>query len=298
MSFDVTLDQARALDAFARGGTFARAAELLGKQHSAVLYAIRNLEAVTGLTLLDRRGYRSRLTPEGQRVLELSRRLLVAASDLETASHTIRTGWEPHLTIVFDGIYPSGALLRHVNLVLGGGGPARVVVHSEVLAGVEAAFLREHGDLMISVLPPVDPRVVARPLAPLRAFLVAHASHPLGRATRVTPEDLAGHVLLDVRGSDPRLLLSTSALDQRRLVHLNDFHSKKEAILSGMGFGWLPGYLVGKELRSGKLRKIAWREGNTHVFRPHVCFHRDRTLGRAAAAIAASLEGERGLTRA
>ena len=50
----VTLDQARALDALALHGTFAKAAAALHKQHTAVLYALRTLEAQTGLALLDR----------------------------------------------------------------------------------------------------------------------------------------------------------------------------------------------------------------------------------------------------
>ena len=40
----LTLDQARALDALARHGTFARAAAALNKRHTAVLYAVRTLE--------------------------------------------------------------------------------------------------------------------------------------------------------------------------------------------------------------------------------------------------------------
>jgi DNA-binding transcriptional LysR family regulator len=45
----VTLDQARALDAFARTGTFQAAAKELHKVHTAVLYALKQLESQTGL---------------------------------------------------------------------------------------------------------------------------------------------------------------------------------------------------------------------------------------------------------
>ncbi len=82
---NVTLDQARALDALARHGTFAAAAEMLHKGHTAVLYALRTLEEQTELVLLDRRGYRTRLTPAGERVLEHCRKLLAAERELEAA---------------------------------------------------------------------------------------------------------------------------------------------------------------------------------------------------------------------
>ena len=50
----VSLEQARALDALARHGTFVAAADALHKGHTAVLYAVQSLERQTGLTLLDR----------------------------------------------------------------------------------------------------------------------------------------------------------------------------------------------------------------------------------------------------
>ena len=61
-----TLDQARALDALARAGTYAAAAKLLSKQHSAVVYAVQQLESQTELQLLDRSGYRTKLTPRAR----------------------------------------------------------------------------------------------------------------------------------------------------------------------------------------------------------------------------------------
>jgi hypothetical protein len=58
----ITLEWARALDALDRAGTLVGAAAQLHKGHTAVLYALGQLEAQTGLALLDRRGYRLRLT--------------------------------------------------------------------------------------------------------------------------------------------------------------------------------------------------------------------------------------------
>ena len=46
---NVTLDQARTLDAFAREGTLQAAAKRLSKGHPAVLYALKQLEQQTGL---------------------------------------------------------------------------------------------------------------------------------------------------------------------------------------------------------------------------------------------------------
>jgi DNA-binding transcriptional LysR family regulator len=73
---NITLDQAEALDAVARLGTYQKAAEELHKGHSAIMYLLRNLEEQVGLKLLDRSGYRSKMTVEGQIVLQYCRELL------------------------------------------------------------------------------------------------------------------------------------------------------------------------------------------------------------------------------
>src|SRR6185436_11310876 len=100
----LSLDQARALDAWARHGTFQRAAQALHKGHTAVLYALRTLEEQAGIALVDRTGYRSRLTPAGQRVLEQCRKLLATERELESLCTELRAGWEPSLKVVFDDV--------------------------------------------------------------------------------------------------------------------------------------------------------------------------------------------------
>jgi homogentisate 1,2-dioxygenase len=111
---NVTLDQARALDALERHGTFAAAAAALRKGHTAVLYALRTLEEQTELALLDRSGYRTALTPAGRRVLDQCRKLLAAERDLAAVCQEIRTGWEPALRVVVDGIVPVAPVIAVV----------------------------------------------------------------------------------------------------------------------------------------------------------------------------------------
>lgn len=295
----ITLDQARALDALARHGTFARAAEALHKRHTAVLYAMRTLEEQTGLVLLDRRGYRTKLTAAGERILEHARKMLAIERELEAACDEIRTGWEPALRLVFDGIFPVEPILGVVDAIAREGASTRVDVSTDFLAGVEDAFVRDDADLMITVLPPRagDLRVVR--LAPIRARLVAHRDHPLARVGRdLAPEELSAHVLLTVRGSDPRLQLSTVGIEPPIAVRLNDFHSKKAGILARMGFGWMPDHLVEDELRRGTLVVLRWKNASVHVFEPRLYFRAGRSPGRAARLVIERLKQDARRTRA
>ena len=104
---DVTLEQLRALDALARTGTFAAAAAALGRGHTSVLYLIRTLEDALGFAVVDRSGYRTALSAHGRRVLAGARELLAAEADLTAMVRELRAGWEPTLTVVFDGIVRS-----------------------------------------------------------------------------------------------------------------------------------------------------------------------------------------------
>jgi DNA-binding transcriptional LysR family regulator len=278
---NVTLEQARALDALARHGTLAKAAISLDKRHSALVYSLKQLELQTDLVLFDRTGYRIRFTSAGERVLGECRKLLDAADNLERTCRTIKTGWEPRVRIVFDGIHPVGAILSAIKAM--SDVPTRIEVWADFLDGVERAFREREADLMISVLPPDAPLERVR-LRPLVAHLVAHRDHPLARKRRVTEEELRAYPLLTVRGSDPRLALSTSRLEGLASMHLNDFHTKREAILAGIGYGWLPAYLD-----SPRLARVRFTRGHRHVFEPHVYWRTEHTLGRAARLVIDSL---------
>ena len=285
LNMPITLEQARALDALAQHGTFAAAATALRKRHTAVLYAMRTLEEQTDLRLLDRRGYRTRLTGAGERVLEECRRLLAAERSFDATVHDLRGGWEPQLRIVFDGVVPAEPIVREVVRVADRG-PTRVHVSAEFLTGVEAAFVRDEADMMISVVPPEGLALDSRPMPQIRALLVAHAKHPLSVARRpVDREGLAAHVLVSVRGSDPRLELPTASVEPRSAVSLNDFAAKKSAILAGTGYGWLPEYLIDKELARGIVKRVRWEGASVHAFAPRLYTRVGRRLGRAASQV-------------
>ncbi|MFO0663933.1 MAG: LysR family transcriptional regulator [Polyangiaceae bacterium] len=278
----ITLEQARALDAVARFGTFQKAAASLHKGHTAVLYALSTLEASMGLTLLDRSRYRTKLTAEGEALLGHARHLLSAEKALIDACAEIRSGWEPRLRVVFDGIFPAEPILRAVAKIGRAKATTRVEVSSEFLGGAEEAFVRDEADFLVAVVPPSTEGLKRTPLPPIRARLVAHRDHPLVSGDAVTSAELARHTLLTVRGSDPRLSLRTETLSASFVIRLNDFYAKKAAILLGLGFGWMPENLIRAELRSKKILPVPWSEGAIHIFRPQLYVRADKKLGRAA----------------
>lgn len=283
----VTLEQARALAALAQEGTLQKAAHKLRKGHTAVLYALKGLEEQTGLLLLDRGGYRLKLTSEGQAVLAHARKLLDAERELAAACERIKTGWEPAVRLVFDGIVPITPVLGWMRSLLDGDAPTKVSVSAEFLGGVEEAFERSEADFMMAVLPPHRTGLTAHRMPPLRALLCAHQKHPLAKARRLSPADLEAHVLLTVRGSDPRLSLPTAGLSVRSQLHLNDFETKKQAILRGLGFGWLPEHVAARELQKKTLVVLRFAGGAEHTFQPRLYHRASFRPGQAGTALIA-----------
>ena len=68
---------------------------------------------------------------------------------------------------------------------------------------------------------------------------------------------------------------------------LNDFSSKRAAILAGIGYGWLPESMIGAELAARRLRPLRWSRTSSHVFHPRL-YHRGKP-GPAARQLIASL---------
>jgi DNA-binding transcriptional LysR family regulator len=288
---NLSLDHARTLDAFARAGTLMGAATALHRTHTAVLYGLKQLELQTGLALFDRSGYRTRLTPAGEEVLRHCRRLLEAERALSAACAVLQSGWEPVLTVVFDAIVALEPVLEVLPALRAAGAPTRVQLTVESLGGVERRFEELDAQVMLSVLPVRPEGLTVVMLPKFWARLVAHRDHPLAKLERVRLEDLTQHVLLNVRGSDPRLRLATSALEEQSMVQLSDFHAKKAAIVAGIGFGWLPDWLIRDELDAGALVALKLRQGSVHAFEPRLA-HRGK-LGPAGRLVLSHLLAKR-----
>lgn len=278
---DITLDQARAFDAIARLGSFARAATELKKGHTGVIYLIKTLEEKLGFHLLDRSKYRTRLTPTGERIWAECRKLLEAERGLLQTCAQIASGWEPSFKVVMDGILPVQPSVALLTQLTGRGIPTRISIFTEYLSGVEERFEAEHADLMLSMVPSGQGHLKRILLAPVRAHLVASTRHALTQSARCwTQRELREHVLVTVRGSDERLRLSTVGLDPCSTVHLGDFNAKKAAIVAGVGFGWLPDHLTRDEILQGQLKVLTWEKPNEHVYVPTLYYRGEQNLGR------------------
>ena len=290
---NITIDQALALDAIAKYGTFQKSANALGKGHSAIMYLIKMLEEETQLKLLDRSAYRNRLTPEGQLVHKHCLQLLKSKEELVLACKKLHSKWEPRVSLVYDGVIDFeriGNVLRSLNE---SEVPTEIKVTAAYLDEVETRFDGDDADMMLTILPNQQLKSPSIRLKPLKLLLVAHKNHRLGTLRgKIALSDLTQHTYISVRGATAKLGLSTEQMEIRSLFLVNDFYTKKQAILKCLGYGWLPEYMISKEINNKTVRVLKTDISSEHILYPRL-YHREKSLlGNGAMALLKAFKGK------
>ncbi|EGM8543156.1 LysR family transcriptional regulator, partial [Escherichia coli] len=136
----LTLEALRVMDAIDRRGSFAAAADELGRVPSALSYTMQKLEEELDVVLFDRSGHRTKFTnvgrmllERGRVLLERGRVLLEAADKLTTDAEALARGWETHLTIVTEALVPTPAFFPLIDK-LAAKANTQLAIITEVLA--------------------------------------------------------------------------------------------------------------------------------------------------------------------
>jgi DNA-binding transcriptional LysR family regulator len=261
-------------------GGIGRAAQRLQKAQSAVSHQIRKLEEQLGVELFNRDGYRVQLTAAGEAVLAEGRRVLSQAELVGSVAQQFTQGWEPRLLVIIDGILPLDPILDGLKTLAAEGLPTRIQVKVEFLSGVPARFEREQGDLMLLVDSDHRPVHEEEALPDMDCMLCVASDHPLARRKSVALADLQQQVELSVQNSNEEQRSDRHFFGCERGFYLSSFQAKKQALLMGVGFGWMPLYLIRDEVKGGQLREVKYAGGSRFHFTPRLVRRSDRKLGR------------------
>src|SRR5215471_6061838 len=107
----VTIHQLQCFDAVVSEGGFQAGAERLRRSHSTVFTAIKKLEGQLRLKLLDREGYRVRLTDAGRSFHARTRVFLHELGLLGNHANQLAMGEETELSIVIGDVCPLAEML-------------------------------------------------------------------------------------------------------------------------------------------------------------------------------------------
>lgn len=262
----LTLDALNLIDVIERRGSFARAAEELGRAPSSLTYAVQQMEAELDLQVFDRSGHRARLTPAGRVLLEEGRVLLQAAAETEARARQAAGGWERELTLALDVALPISPVLDCIAELRGLAPQTAIRIRSEVLAGTWEALLSGRADLAVGVSGsrPPGAGVRSRALGRLEFVFCVAPTHPLaGLAAPLTQADIRAHCVVVVSDTARNLPLRTEGvLPHQSQLAVADLEAKLVAHRKGLGVGNLPRWAVEDDLASGRLVVKATAGGN------------------------------------
>lgn len=248
------------LDAIARRGSFAGAADELGRAPSAVTYAVRKLEDDLDVLLFDRRGYRAQLTPACEELLREGRQLLAAAEDLRRRVQRIAKGWEQELRIALDSVLDFGRLLPLLAAFCGSA-PTQLRITHEVLGGTWDALASGRTDLAIGAaqegpgLSQFGVGYRTRELGSVQFVFAVAAGHPLAAAASpLTAAQLRAHRQIVVGDTSQRLApRAFGLLGTAESITVPSMADKIAAQLAGLGVGYVPRHLIRQHLARGEL---------------------------------------------
>lgn len=280
-----TLDQLQVLVAVADTGSFSAAGRKLNRAQSVISYAIANLEGQLGLKLFEREGTREpTLTTEGKAIVADARRMVGVLSDIRARAEGLKQGLEAELIIAVDVTLPAPALTR-------------------VLAAFEAEFPSVGLKLNVGALGIVWDQLMTRSahvsfggqLASLSEDLVAVR---IGDAS-MTPVAAPGHPLATYKGRVPlsavreHIQLVISDISQMtkgkdfgvfayRTWRMTDTSTKRDLILSGLGWGGLPTWMILEDVAAGRLAVLDLEPYPERPYQLHAFYRADSLPGPAA----------------
>ncbi|SQH77048.1 Transcriptional regulator, LysR family protein [Shewanella benthica] len=278
----IDVDAFKVLEVLVEEGSFAKAAERLHKAQSAVSYQIKKLEQHLGVNLFCRDQYRAKLTPEGKVILAEGQRLLQYLANIEHLASRFSEGWEPKLELVIDGALPMEPIMKALKRMAAHKIPTKIQLNMEFLGGVQARFERDNADLMLVKDYRTGPNYRPQSLPDITSILVVAASHPLAVEENISLFELQRHVELTIEDSSPEISYQDELqFGGDKVFYLSGFIMKKNALEMGLGFGWMPDFLIHDELKRGELVEVDFSGGSRHSFTPKLVSTMERPLGKA-----------------
>lgn len=243
-----------ALVAVANTGSVRAAAGPLGRTQPAVTQAIHRLEKALGFALLDRSGYRVRLTDRGETFAKRARIAVAQARDLRSFATLLASGVEPRVRLAVHGAIPTEVWVMPVSGISTHFPDTTI----EVEAGEGNAPLRRlmAGEANLAFLIHPFPEryttsVEAKVLGEMEYVNVVRADK-----RELLLEPLPG--IPQILASDFDDLTTSYALGEAQSYwRASDHRMKAALILAGAGWGYVPRSIVETQLQLGVLTTVS-----------------------------------------
>ncbi len=244
----------------AEAGSFSAAARSLRVSKSVISRTVAALEAELGARLLQRSTRALTLTEAGRIYLERASRILEEVEDADRSVGQLQSAPRGHLRVnapmSFGFLHLAPAvpdfLARHPAVTID------VTLNDRLVDLVEEGF-----DVGVRVGTLADSSLIVRRLAPSRIVLCASPAYLTRRGMPRSPGELAHHACLNNTNATPSSEWRFTSMDgtpsQVKVtgpLMANNGDALQAAARAGLGLVYLPTFIVGEDLRSGRLRRV------------------------------------------
>lgn len=265
----MTIDQLMMFKIVAEAGSLRAASERLHKTQPAISQGIKQLEAQLDLVLFNRDGYRLALTDQGKKIFQHALRLLNEAAEIKQVAKHLANGNEATITLAFEAAFDLRRVLPILEMTQNEFPNTQIILKQEYITGAIEALIKGKADIVIS------PSDATRLQSPQLETILLHQGKLIDVAS---PRLLLRH---------PDLTFSSELLNEYQIIvqdtgtgtgkfefgvqdgqrrwYVNDFNTKKMLILSGMGWGKLPDYLIAPEIESGALKRFKLQDTQNEI---------------------------------
>lgn len=254
---NATLRQLKVFEAVARRLSFSRAAEELHLTQPAVSTQVRTLEGHVGLPLFEQLGKKIFLTQAGDELLHFCRAIIQQFDEAEDAMAQLKgiAGGKLNVAVISAGDYFFPQLLvafarQHPGVQL------NLTVHNrEELLGELAA---NRTDLAVMVRPPAGVETQNDAFAPHPYVIVGAPDHALAGRGPISMDQLIRQpFVIRERGSDTWFSMEDAFGEYmgelQAAMEIKSTETIKQAVIAGMGLGFLSFHTIGRELAAGSL---------------------------------------------
>lgn len=257
---NATFRQLRVFNELARHLSFIRAAENLHLTPPAVTMQVKELEGHVGMPLFDRRGRQVSLTTTGEYMLVYARKILATVKDAEDAAARLQRAETGVLTIGFVSTakYFLMRLLARFRALHPG-----VDIQISIGNRDQLVNMLQNSEVDIAVMgrPPKELLTRAEPFAAHPHVFVSAIDHPLAHRDHLSVEDLRPYdFIVRKKGAGTRAAMEKffedTHVEPRMKIQLNSNEIIKQAVMAGLGLGFLSLHTIGLELEHHLIRML------------------------------------------
>lgn len=272
-----TLEQWRILQAVVDAGGYTQAAELLNKSQSSLNHAVAKLQTQLGVELLEIIGRKAQLTAAGEVMLRRSRILTQQIEDLELLADNLDKGWEPEIRIATELAYPKHFLYKALKQFYPLSRGSRVQIIDTVLTGTSEIITQKKADLVITGLVPKG--YLSEPLYVTRFIPVVGANHALATLTSLEQSELGQQLQIVIRDTAVKPQEHAGWLKAEQRWTVNNFEQAVDILKLGLGFCWLPDFVVNPLLESRVLQQLPLQQSSERLVPMSLLAPQEETLG-------------------